>query len=229
MELIKIYNGSLINARELHSFLGSKQRFSDWIKNRIKKYEFVENRDFFTNHKIMIRENSAKQGASKSKEYYITINMAKELAMVENNDKGREARKYFIKAEESLQTLKQKTQNKRLEAFLKLETTKERLHKNVLNLGGTQTHYIQIDTEGSKILFNGEVIHDEELGLLALKGRDFATELTNDILKEGNHLLEDVEEINKEQHRTIRQVIIENTNRKPEELPKGERIKKLGE
>ena len=186
MELIKIYQGNLIDARELHSFLGSKQKFSDWIKNRIRKYDFVENKDFFTSHKIMIRENSAKQGASKSKEYFVTLTMAKELAMVENNDKGKEARRYFIKAEETLSELKQ---NKRLEAFLKLETTKDKLHQNVVKLGGNKADYIQIDTAGSKVFFNGQVIKDEVLNTLALKARDFATEITNDILSKDKNIL----------------------------------------
>ena len=57
-ELIKLQpqtiNGNAIetvSARELHSFLESKQDFSTWIKNRIEKYEFVENQDFIKLHK----------------------------------------------------------------------------------------------------------------------------------------------------------------------------------
>lgn len=45
-ELIKIteQNGKkAVSARELHQFLGSKQQFQDWIKNRIEKYQFIEN------------------------------------------------------------------------------------------------------------------------------------------------------------------------------------------
>ena len=59
-ELIKLQpqtiNGNAIetvSARELHSFLESKQDFSTWIKNRIEKYEFVENQDFIKLHKKM--------------------------------------------------------------------------------------------------------------------------------------------------------------------------------
>ena len=37
-----------VNARELHAFLGSKRQFTDWIKNRIEQYDFVENQDFTT-------------------------------------------------------------------------------------------------------------------------------------------------------------------------------------
>jgi len=82
-----------VNARELHDFLESKQDFSDWIKNRIKKYDFKDGMDFT----IILGKSS---GGRPSKEYYISLNMAKELSMVENNEKGKEARKYFIKCEE---------------------------------------------------------------------------------------------------------------------------------
>lgn len=84
-----------VNARELHGFLGSKQQFADWIKNRIEKYEFEENTDFVVFHKDM--KNS--KGGRSSIEYAITVTMAKELAMVENNPKGKEVRRYFIECE----------------------------------------------------------------------------------------------------------------------------------
>ena len=185
MELIKIYNGKLVDARELHTFLGSKQDFSDWIKNRIKKYGFEDGKDY----SIKLWNNTGLRGKPK-KEYALTLNMAKELAMVENNQKGKQARRYFIEAEEALQEL---GQNKRLEAFLKLEATKGRLQQNIFDIGGTKTNYIQIDTAGRRVLFNGQLIPDEELGLLALKGRDFATEITNNQLKDfvvGEQVLE---------------------------------------
>jgi len=100
-EIIKIkeHNGQrLVNARELHEFLGSKQEFSNWMRNRIEKYGFIENQDYTSFDKIIKRE----KGASTRVEYALTIDMAKELSMVENNDKGREARQYFIRAEKKL-------------------------------------------------------------------------------------------------------------------------------
>lgn len=55
-ELIKIKeeNGRrAVSARELHNFLGSKQDFSTWIKNRIEKYGFTENVDYQPFHKFV--------------------------------------------------------------------------------------------------------------------------------------------------------------------------------
>ena len=113
-ELIKITTNEegqqLVSARELHEFLEVKTRFNDWITGRIKKYEFVENSDFtlVTEKKVT---NNPKNQISKYTDYAITIDMAKELSMVENNEKGRQARKYFIKCEEKL---KEEFKNKEL-------------------------------------------------------------------------------------------------------------------
>ncbi len=226
MELIKIYNGSLVDGRELHQFLESKQRFSDWIKNRINRYGFVENRDFFTSHKIMIRENSARQGATKSKEYKLTLGMAKELAMVETNKKGKEAREYFINCEETLQKLKE---DKRFEAFLKLESTKEKLRQNVLDVGGDHNDFIQIDTAGRKIFFNGKLIPDEELPRILMLSRDLASEMTNEILKKETHGVSGIKRLNETHHGEVKDMLKKNIGTNPEDLPKEERIKKLGE
>lgn len=80
-----------VNARELWTFLESKQKFADWIKNRIAEYNFEEEKDFFI--------NLGKSHGRPSKEYFITLDMAKELAMVENNERGKQARQYFIEVE----------------------------------------------------------------------------------------------------------------------------------
>ena len=100
-ELIPIseHNGQkAVSARLLHEFLESKQDFSNWIQNRIKKYGLVENQDFSSFNKIIERET----GATIRIEYALTIDAAKELSMVEGNEKGKQARRYFIECEKSL-------------------------------------------------------------------------------------------------------------------------------
>ncbi|PIT68773.1 antA/AntB antirepressor family protein [Bartonella tribocorum] len=84
-----------VNARNLQAFLGVGKKFADWITERINKYDFVENRDY------IVFPNFGKnlQGGRPSKEYHLTLSVAKELSMVENNKKGREARLYFIECE----------------------------------------------------------------------------------------------------------------------------------
>jgi anti-repressor protein len=94
-ELIKITerNGQrVVDARELHVFLKVQSKFADWIKNRIEKYEFIKGEDYISFSKLL-------ESGGRTKEYALTLDMCKELSMVENNDEGRRARKYFIAVE----------------------------------------------------------------------------------------------------------------------------------
>ena len=86
----------LINARELHIALECNTKFADWIKRRIKYYNFIENEDYICFLKF---EKAEKYGNRTTKEYYLTMDTAKELCMVENNEIGRKIRKYFIEVE----------------------------------------------------------------------------------------------------------------------------------
>lgn len=94
-----------VNARELHKFLGVKRDFSTWIKNRIHVYSFVENIDYlkldFNAHQNRGDDKSSTYGQDKI-DYHLTLDMAKELAMVEKNQKGQQARRYFINCEKQL-------------------------------------------------------------------------------------------------------------------------------
>jgi anti-repressor protein len=95
---IKEKNGiETVNARELHSFLESKRRFSDWFKQRVDVYGFEKGIDF-TDHKSVI-------GKATQIDYFISVDMAKELSMVENNAKGKIARQYFIAREKQAKML----------------------------------------------------------------------------------------------------------------------------
>ena len=103
-ELIKIKNDNgkqLVSGRELHEFLGVGRDFTTWIKGRISKYDFIENEDF-TVLNIAPQNGGASHGGQNKLDYIISIDMAKELSMVENNDKGKQARKYFIQCEKKL-------------------------------------------------------------------------------------------------------------------------------
>ena len=115
VEIIEYDGKQAVNARELHQKLGSKQRFTDWIKNRIEKYGFVENQDYEVFHNFMKNSNGVgnqdfevfnkfvenSKGGRPSKEYALSLDMAKELCMIENNEQGRLFRKYFIEVEKT--------------------------------------------------------------------------------------------------------------------------------
>jgi|GEM_PF-746944 len=240
MSLIKIYKGNLVNARELHTKIvveakgGQRgEMFANWIK-RMLGYDFKLKEDYLTigyDYKGEIVEENGIAKFSKSdnqrvskRDYYLTLDCAKQIAMIQNNDKGREIRKYFIEAEKTLVKLKE---NKRLEAFIKLENTKTKLFNSVLNVGGSETDFIQIDFSGRKILFNGEIIEDEKLPTLLLKARDFATEITNEGFKDGLVDLSEAEALNKAAHNEVRQTIINNTKKEPEQFDIEKDIKLL--
>lgn len=121
-----------VNARELHAFLGSGIRFNDWIKRRIEDYGFTEGTDYtrieltpdmkmadiggriggIDNAQKSVQKNVALEstgyinhGQQGRIEYAISIDMAKELAMVERNEKGKQARQYFIECERQAKSI----------------------------------------------------------------------------------------------------------------------------
>lgn len=99
-ELIKITesNGKkAVNARDLHEFLESKKDFSSWIKDRIERYDFVENEDYVV-LLPKVGEQTGRGGHNKI-EYALSMDAAKELSMVEGNKKGYQARRYLIERE----------------------------------------------------------------------------------------------------------------------------------
>lgn len=109
-QLIPVFNGTisnetalLCNARDLHAFLGVKKVFAAWITNRISEYEFIENQDY------ILLSNLGKQtsgrGGHNRKDYHLTLDTAKELAMVERNEKGRQIHRYFIECEKKLRSM----------------------------------------------------------------------------------------------------------------------------
>lgn len=106
-ELITTFTGnlngesqSLVNARELHHLLGVGRDFSNWFKTRVEQYDFVEEQDYSPN-----LASGNNQGLSRfipghnRKDYSLSLDMAKELCLVENTEQGKKARRYFIEVE----------------------------------------------------------------------------------------------------------------------------------
>lgn len=131
-----------VDARTLHGWLGSKQQFADWIKSRIKTYKFDENVDFVCLSEIYeTQTRTGKKGRATRKQFFLTLDMAKELSMVESNDQGKMARRYFINCEKALRQASQSIQLEINKAMLKIEHVTDILSNagRTLNVLGKQT------------------------------------------------------------------------------------------
>ncbi|EJQ5727731.1 antA/AntB antirepressor family protein [Campylobacter coli] len=151
------------NVENLFCYLEVNSKFADWIKNRINQYDFIENQDY------IIKEVFT--GRRPRKEYYITLDMAKELCMVENNEKGRQARRYFIECEKRLKNLEQEKMQKL--AFRQSLGYKSQLKQQ-------KEHYenkikaLQYDLEKKKELsFKRKLSKEELLELRKILARDY--------------------------------------------------------
>ncbi|MGK9452567.1 antA/AntB antirepressor family protein [Acidithiobacillus caldus] len=109
-----------VNARDLHRFLEVGKDFSTWIRDRIAKYGLIEGQDYVCIESL----SSPESGSSKARpqrivEYILTLDMAKEVAMVERNERGRQVRRYFIACEKRLLSMARQPVISPIEAALK--------------------------------------------------------------------------------------------------------------
>ena len=100
--LIPVFTGTISNAsvqlcdaRNLHTFMQVKRDFSNWIKGRIRKFGFEVDVDY------LVAKSGENLNGRPTVDYHLTLDMAKELSMVENNEMGRQARRYFIECEKA--------------------------------------------------------------------------------------------------------------------------------
>lgn len=87
-----------VNARNLHLFLEVGRDFTNWMKDQIEKCDLVENQDY----EVFAEKGENPKGGRPSKEYALSINAAKEISMMSQTEKGKQARRYFIACEEKL-------------------------------------------------------------------------------------------------------------------------------
>lgn len=99
-ELIKVdfsKERPAVSARELHEFLGVGTKFQDWFP-RMKEYGFTEGQDFET-VKIENVLSQKRERTYSMTDYALSIDMAKEICMLQRNEKGKQARQYFLQLE----------------------------------------------------------------------------------------------------------------------------------
>ncbi len=86
-----------VNGRDLHAFLQVPTKFKDWLPRRIREFRFDEGSDFSS---FLSRSASGRR----TREYALSLGMAKVLAMLEKSDRGQEARAFFLACERDQQT-----------------------------------------------------------------------------------------------------------------------------
>ena len=90
-------NEVVVSGRELHEFLEIGTRYDTWI-NRMTEYGFEENVDYIT---LAQKRATAQGNFVNYTEHILKLSMAKEISMIQRNDKGKQARRYFLKIEEA--------------------------------------------------------------------------------------------------------------------------------
>lgn len=124
-ELVPVYETStgekVVYGSELHEVLGVKSRYREWIDRRLLDIDAVENEDF------QAAEFSAPSGQTK-KDHIIKLDAAKEMAMLERNEKGKQVRRYFIRVEKKYKAASLTTQelSPQLQVMINLEIEQKR-------------------------------------------------------------------------------------------------------
>ena len=129
MELIKIIERDgrqLVSGRELHEFLEIRTKYKDWFR-RMVEYGFEEEIDF-----IRVAQkratNNLKNPVTTVIDHAISIDMAKEISMIQRTEKGKIARQYFINCEKKLKEVKKLSPMELMELqFIALKEQKEKI------------------------------------------------------------------------------------------------------
>lgn len=115
-----------VDARTLHEVLGVGRMFSGWINGRIKEYKFQAGSDYIVvNNLSYPKKDTSKSRPQMRKDYFITLDMAKELGMVEKSDQGRMIRRYFIQQEKIARDMVYGIQLEINKAMLQLDHVKD--------------------------------------------------------------------------------------------------------
>lgn len=176
-DLIKVSvnesNEQIVSGRELYEFLEVKTQYTKWFERKVEKYGFIENIDFIT---ISQKRLTAQGNETTYNEHILKLSMAKELAMLENNEKGKQARLYFIKCEEEYKKQKQVTFSRKELLQLKVinaNTENERM----LALSNYEDEYVkplEVEAKYTKEVLKSDSLLTvsqiaKDLGLSAIK------------------------------------------------------------
>ena len=136
-QLITIYDNPIltkaIDARDIHRELGVNKKFSDWIKQQIVRADLIENEDYI---KVHLKGNDINQqltNVGDRIDYFITLDVGKNLAMMSNCQKGKDVRKYFIMCEKELRKNHPTTYLEAIKALVVKEEERLELENKINN------------------------------------------------------------------------------------------------
>lgn len=159
-------NGNLlVSGRDLHEFLEVGTRYNDWF-NRMKEYGFIENVDFIA---VTQKRATAQGNETTYIDHQVKIEMAKEISMLQRNEKGKQARQYFLELErrwnspEMVMKRAMDYLNTRIE---KLQTTNLVLEQQVHELKPKATYYDMV-LQNKSLLSVSKIAKD--YGMSAIK------------------------------------------------------------
>jgi anti-repressor protein len=142
-QLIKIQTNlsgeQLVSARELHAFLQNTDNVNTWFKRQAERAMLIENEDFTS---VAILQPSGQ----KAIDYAISISAAKEIAMLNGGEKGKEARRYFLECE--------KLSKQRLLPSYQIENPVERAKKWIQE----QEQVFLLQEENKKLQFRSDFV-----------------------------------------------------------------------
>lgn len=134
-----------ISAIDLHQFLDVGTEFAKWIQRRIDEYGFTIEKDYL----IIVKSDDISRKGPKQSDYILTLDMAKELAMVEKTEKGKAVRRYFIEVEKAARAGMLTTPDPEellrndIVRLFELTASKGRVYDAIAHVNGLSSSYIK--------------------------------------------------------------------------------------
>lgn len=160
-------NGNLlVSGRDLHEFLEVKTAYKDWFPRMID-YGFVENVDYLA---VAQKRATAQGNQTTFTDHQVKVDMAKEISMIQRNDKGKEARQYFLEIErrwnspEMIMKRAMDYLNQRVE---KLQTSSLVLEQQVHELQPKASYYDMV-LQNKSLLSVSKIAKDYGMSAMAL-------------------------------------------------------------
>ena len=188
-------NDQVVSGRELHEFLGVKDHYTDWFKDMCK-YGFTEIIDFITLNELSEKTEGSRLVKRNIINHAIKLDMAKEISMIQRNEKGKQARQYFIEVEKELkQQLLPQTPEQQIallaQGNVNLNKKVEQIENSVLDLTdrfglpSNKAKVLQKKVASKVYMFTGGKYSNAHKKLGAKVFREFYKDLNNrfDVVK----------------------------------------------